>query len=153
MGLLDRFLKDTARKVLDDVFEGGNKPSVNDAFSPASESVPAETSFSSGIQDERSCREKLLSVIGSDHPSYTVKEQMPATDIGGDPGAMPYSIAVMKGGEPVLLIMIIGKSTCSTRRYKWARECAEAKGIAFINFIEHYPNETDYIKNRLAKYI
>ena len=54
---------------------------------------------------------------------------------------------------PKLLIMLIGKTTTSHREYRWSREVAEAKGIPFINFIRHYPNRVDYIRQRLHKYL
>jgi len=103
--------------------------------------------------DTRSCREKILQVLADDFPKYEVKENVSPLTIGGTGKFMNYSIGVYDGDEPKLFIMIIGKTTTSHREYRWSREEAEKKGYVFLNFIEHYPNRPEYIKERLAKYL
>ena len=78
---------------------------------------------------------------------------MSPRELGGTGKFMDYSVLVSKEGKPVLAMMIIGKTTTSHREYRWSREFAESKGITFINFIDHYPNQTEYIKLRLHKYL
>ena len=103
--------------------------------------------------DGRSCREKLLEVLGTEFPQYTVKENVSPSIFGERGYVMDYSMVIYDGAAPKLVIMIIGKTTTAHRSYRLARQAAEAKGVTFLNFIEHYPNRIDYITERLHKYI
>ena len=78
---------------------------------------------------------------------------MSPTTIGGQGRFLDYSYGVYLGGDPKLFIMIVGKKTTSHRVYRWSKEEAAKKGITMINFVEHFPNKYDYVKNRLAQYL
>lgn len=99
------------------------------------------------------CRTKILSVLAKEFGNYTVKENVSPTAFGGEGRFMNYSIAVMDGDSPKLFIMIIGKTTCTHREYRFSKEFAGSKGVSMINFIAHYPNEVAYISERLHKYL
>ena len=103
--------------------------------------------------DTRTCREKILSVLAESFPQYEVRENVSPLTIGGEGRFMDYSIGVYENGVPKLFMMIIGKTTTSHREYRWSREEAEKRGYTFLNFVEHYPNRTDYIKDRLSQYL
>jgi hypothetical protein len=106
-----------------------------------------------GECDRPTCRARILAVLASEFPSYTVKEDVSPHTIGGTGKFMNYSIAVYSGDEPKLFMMLIGKTTASHREYRWSKEEAAKKGIPMINFICHDPNKTVYIKQRLHKYL
>jgi hypothetical protein len=59
----------------------------------------------------------------------------------------------LKPYKKTIIIMLIGKTTCYHREYRWSREFAEERNIPFINFINHYPNRPEYISERLHKYL
>lgn len=99
------------------------------------------------------CREKLLKLLAKEFPQYTVKENVSPTTIGGTGKFMNYSIGVYSAETPKLFIMVIGKTTCAHREYRWSKQEAAKNGITMINFVDHYPNERDYIVNRLHKYL
>ena len=103
--------------------------------------------------DPKSCREKILEVIADEFPRYEVRENVSPTEIGGTGKFMNYSIVVYDGSLPKLFIMIIGKTTTAHREYRWSRQEAEKRGYTFLNFVEHYPNTAEYIKDRLHKYL
>ena len=103
--------------------------------------------------DTRTAREKILQVLADEFPQYTVKENVSPTTIGGKGRFMDYSIVVYKEDEPVLFIMLIGKTTTSHREYRWSRQEAENRGYKFINFVNHYPNTIPYITDRLHQYL
>ena len=102
-------------------------------------------------EDELPARDKILKVLAEEFPQYIVKEGVSPLTIGGTGRFMNYSIGVYDGETPKLFIMLIGKTTTSHREYRWSREEAEKNGIPFYNFIVHYPNRYDYIKERLHK--
>lgn len=103
--------------------------------------------------DNRSAREKILTVLKEKFPEYKVEEEYSPTIMGGVGRFMNYSILVFKEDKPVLAIMLIGKTTTSHREYRWSRDFAKEKGITFINFINHYPNREEYIEQRLKNYL
>ncbi|MBR3312136.1 MAG: hypothetical protein IKG15_09995 [Solobacterium sp.] len=112
-----------------------------------------ETYYTPDEEDTRTCREKILAVLQEEFPAYTVKENVSPRELGGTGRFMDYSIVVYDGAQVRLIMMLIGKTTTSHREYRWSREFAESRGYAFINFIKHYPNRTDYISQRLHKYL
>lgn len=105
------------------------------------------------VDDGKTCREKILEVLASEFPQYTVKEEVSPKTIGGTGRFMDYSIVVYDGATPKLFIMIIGKTTTFHREYRWSRQEAEKNGYVFLNFVEHYPNTIPYITDRLHQYL
>ncbi len=104
-------------------------------------------------EDNIDARVKILDVLKNDFPQYEVREDVSPTTIGGTGRFMNYSIAVYDQGAMKLAIMLIGKTTTSHREYRWSREEAEKNGIIFLNFVRHYPNRVEYIRERLHKYL
>lgn len=96
---------------------------------------------------------KIRKVLSESFPSYEVRENVSPTTIGGTGKFMNYSFGVYSGGAPKLFIMLVGKTTCSSRLYRWSKEQAQKSGVTMINFVQHYPNEVEYIRQRLAKYL
>lgn len=103
--------------------------------------------------DTRSAEEKIAAVLSEEFPQYEVKKYVSPATIGGTGEFLDYTFGIYEGGAPKLFIMLIGKTTCSSRMYRWSKEQAEKAGVTLINFIEHYPNRPEYIKNRLHQYI
>lgn len=112
-----------------------------------------EQKSSSQIPGSSLAKEKILKVLEEEFEEYTVKEDVSPKTIGGEGKFMNYSLGIYKEDEPVLFIMIIGKTTCSHREYRFSKEEAERNGIQMINFIAHYPNEISYITQRLHQYL
>lgn len=96
---------------------------------------------------------KIGKVLSESFSQYEVKTNVSPVTIGGTGRFMNYSFGVYQGGNPVLFIMLVGKTTCSSRMYRWSKEQAERSGVKMINFVQHYPNNVNYIKNRLSQYL
>lgn len=96
---------------------------------------------------------KIRKVLAEDFASYEVKENVSPTTLGGTGKFMNYSFGVYQAGAPKLFIMMVGKTTCSTRLYRFSKEQAAKSGVTMINFVSHYPNNVEYIKERLKKYL
>ncbi len=145
---------DGLKKAMDELknelgVEEGEKTSSGEA-STGSSFIPEDYNE---YDDPKTCREKLLEVLAEEFPRYEVRENVSPTEIGGTGKFMNYSMVVYDGKAPKLFIMIIGKTTTSHREYRWSREEAEKKGYTFLNFVGHYPNTPEYIKDRLHKYL
>lgn len=96
---------------------------------------------------------KIRKVLSESFSQYEVKENISPATIGGAGNFMNYSFGIYSDGTPKLFIMLVGKTTCSTRTYRWSKEQAAKNGVTMINFVKHYPNNVGYIKDRLQKYL
>lgn len=96
---------------------------------------------------------KIRQVLAENFSNYEVRENVSPATIGGTGNFMNYSFAVYSAGAPKLFIMLIGKTTCAKRLYRFSKEQAAKAGVPMINFIEHYPNNVKYIQARLQKYL
>ncbi len=176
MGLFDKLLKEVKEAVNENISEEdrekaknllgnlketfGNeietiKKAVDDYKAEQKEKeenkIPEE--FYEDYEDGKTARQRILDILAEEFPQYNVYENVSPAEMGGDGRFMDYSIIVCEGNEVKLVIMLIGKTTTSHREYRWSREFAENHGIQFINFVEHYPNHPEYIKQRLHKYL
>ena len=129
-----------------------NLEELKNAFK-AEEKEEIDESFYEEDEDQRPVEEKIVEVLKTEFPDYTYEENFSPAKLGGEGKFMDYSFLVCKDGEPKLAMMLIGKTTCSHREYRWSKEFAEGFGLPFINFIRHYPNKVEYIKQRLHKYL
>ncbi|MBR4164579.1 MAG: hypothetical protein IKR11_13745 [Solobacterium sp.] len=129
------------------------KESITEAKKQAEAEEAKKEEYYTPVEDGKTCREKILEVLASEFPQYTVKEDVSPTTIGGTGKFMNYSIAVYDGETPKLFMMLIDKTTTFHREYRWSREEAEKKGYTFLNFVKHYPNTIPYITDRLHQYL
>ena len=120
---------------------------------PVSDETPSDEEGGMYYDDGRDVSVKLREVLASEFASYTVKENVSPATIGGTGKFMNYSFAVYQGETPKLFMMIIGKTTCTHREYRWSKEQAAKAGVTMINFMAHEPNSVLYIKTRLHKYL
>lgn len=105
------------------------------------------------IDDGIDAAVKIRKVLAESFPQYEIKENVSPATIGGSGNFMNYSFGVYSAGTPKLFIMLVGKTTCSTRNYRWSKEQAAKSGVTMINFVKHYPNNVGYIKDRLQQYL
>lgn len=177
MGLFDKLLKDGA-DALKEVMSDENKEKATALFGAlkdtledhaedlktivgemkaeaekAREEEAVKEKLYEPLEDGKTCRQRILEILETEFPQYTVKEKVSPTTIGGTGKFMDYSIVVYDGETPKLMMMLIGKTTTAHREYRWSRQEAEKNGYAFINFVEHYPNTPEYISTRLHKYL
>lgn len=96
---------------------------------------------------------KIRNLMMAEFPEYELRENVSPTTIGGTGRFMNYTFGVYLNGQPKLFMMVIGKTTCSHREYRWSKEQAQAAGVPMINWVEHYPNKIDYMVNRLHQYL
>ncbi|MBP0969749.1 MAG: hypothetical protein J5744_06330 [Oscillospiraceae bacterium] len=158
MGILDDLLKkgaqglvtDIAQKVSDTLSETLGVD-LNAMGEEIGKEEKKETNVNEGITVPVSL--KLRNILGNQFPGYTFAENVNPSAIGGPSEGMPYSFVVSDATGVKLLIMIIGRNTCTHKDYKYSRSYAEYRGIQFINFIEHFENTVPYITERLRNYL
>ena len=180
MGLFDQLLKEGA-ETLKDLASDENKEKAQELFGALKETIgehaegfkkvvdeykdeikemkkEAESSsyddsMYEEVDDGKDCRQRILEVLESEFPNYTVRQNVSPAEFGGTGRFMDYSIVVCDGNKPQLIIMVISKTTTAHREYRWTREEAKKQGITLINFVDHFPNNPKYISARLHKYL
>jgi hypothetical protein len=60
-----------------------------------------------------------------------------------------YTYVLYKGDKAVVAIMLTPHNRNTTQAFGGAREVAIKAGVKFMNFMTHYPNERDYVVNRI----
>lgn len=161
MGFLNNFLKGEAKKIVSDVFANdsdnfGNRSDSgmyngtsykNDTSSTRKHN--GQSNMSSGEQQLRS---RLNEVIVTEYGSCELKQNVSASELGAEHGAVDYSYGLYKSGELKLLIMVITDRNAYRRKcMRLSREAAEMRGVPCLSFFTHLPNEMSYISERLRK--
>ena len=176
MGLLDKILKE-GKDALNEVLSDENIEKAGKLFDTIKEKVEEqgidlkevvnsfkeennntsdvkfEEKYLNEDEEDVPCKDKILNVLNNEFAQYQIKENVSPTTLGGQGKFMDYSIVVYENDKPKLIMMLIGKTTTSHREYRWSKEEALKNNIPFINFIKHYPNTSEYISDRLHKYL
>ena len=165
MGILDSLLKkgaeaiggELADKIKETVLGTDEKPTALGSLVKEAEAMEAEVKTESTADPNQGITVpvelKLRNIIGNQFPAYELRENVSPSELGGPAEGMNYSFAVYDGQIPKLLLMIIGRNTCTHKDYKLSKAFAEQSGITMINFIEHFTNTVPYITDRLHNYL
>lgn len=87
---------------------------------------------------------------------YTVLSNQPITIIAGVKPAYPvrnFDYVVSKGNVIYGVIMITNHNKDRNRAYMIPKSTCAENGIPFINFYTHFPNEPQYVQQRLMSQI
>lgn len=155
MGLLRDLLKKETKKlvseVVESVMDGGTKGGVSGQESSFGQMAHSSRTRYGGVE---SLRKRLEAVIENEYSDYELRREIPALQIGAEPGARNYSYGLYQNGRPKAFMMILeNRNHYRKREVVLAREAALASKIPYMNFMSHLPNETDYISNRLKENI
>ncbi len=110
------------------------------------------------IADKRAYRalaEKLENTFATEYSNYTVRKDVPATEIAGSRAARNYTYGLYDCyGQPAAFIMLmVDRNDYARNAVRLAKEAAENQRIPYMNFMYHLPNEQSYISDRLRKNI
>ena len=162
MGFLDDLFKavNTLKNVAEEINKqtGGAlgqqpKPAPNNGNPAAAPQNAASQNVPEMEDEEVDVRKEIEDIVAECFPQYELRRNVSPITIGGQGKFLDYSYGLYRDGAPRLFIMIVDKKTCSHRIYRWSKEEAARRGITMINFVEHFPNKYDYVKNRLAQYL
>lgn len=157
MGLLDALIRRGRREVTRMavnaiVDELGKNSGSTQETAPASTQAQQASPVAS-VNTYMSVEDKLRKILAEDFAQYEVKENVSPVTLGGTGNFMPYSFGIYENGTPKLFIMVVSNNTCSQRLYRWSKEEAAKAGVTMINFVGHFENKMDYVKNRLQQYL
>ena len=111
-------------------------------------------------------------ILASDFPEYELKEEVPVTDFVGDAcdsfqlyskrpnqaykaeWGRPYDFVLYKNGVAEAIVMIGRKGSHSENvKYLISRMYAKKVGLPYINFYTNYPNEKEYVVERIKSFL
>lgn len=146
MGFLDGLLKKEARKFVSDIVGKAVDNTASTVADKVTDTVKEKTGF--GNQDN--VFEKIKNVVDTEFPDYELRENVKASEFGGESGAASYTYGIYRDATPVMMINVfVDRNAYRLKRYRLAREAAEFSGVKCLSFFSHLPNETSYIIERL----
>ncbi|MDR2888378.1 MAG: hypothetical protein LBV33_00870 [Lachnospiraceae bacterium] len=96
--------------------------------------------------------ENFKTLLLTDFSSFEIRQDIPATEIGGLPAYYPYTFGLYREGEPQLFIMLtIAGNQYYQKAHREARELCAQKNIKYLNFFCHFQNERYYVYNRIRE--
>ncbi len=146
MGFLSRFIGREAAKVLtgavNDALNNSNADNPYSQVSVVDEKLQRLTG-------EKGLRARLEDVVAREWSDCELRKNIPASELGAQRGARRYSYGLYRMGYPIAMIMVVERNGNNKRDVLLAQLASIERGIPYMNFYIHLPNETDYISNRL----
>ena len=171
------FLKSILGKVADEVI--GQIKNATSGYTPAQNtytSTPKANAYKPDpVRQEKTFAESkayFLDIIRREFPSYSIQENVPVTHLAGEAAdefqlyhtrprqvykaewGEPYTFVLSQGGAPKGIVMLgSGHSHYSNVKYLISRMYAKKLGLPYINFYTQMPNESDYVAERIRKFL
>lgn len=83
---------------------------------------------------------------------YTIVENLPATTINPNVvDSRPYNLAFVKDERLVLTILFTEHNRDKNKYFINAKKTAKEYGVTCLNFYAHFPNDDDYVINRIRE--
>ncbi len=169
MGFLSNLLTKEAKKIItgvvdnvvDDVLDNirDRQPQSSDSVTPKSvQSVKSNISsdgedFSEAwAENESDIRRSIESIAAEEWSAYELRRDIPASELGAEPGARDFTYGLYLNGVPKAMIIILPKphqygnlDTCR------AHAACSKQGVFCMNLLPHLPNRRSYIAAKLRK--
>ena len=142
---------------------------------PTQQARPAQNHAAPVVEREKTDAEwnaYFKEILLSEFPSYTVRENVPVTDLAGFVSdeeqlyttrprqvykaewGQPYTFVLESGDSPKGVVMLgKGHSHDENVKYLIARMFAQKLDIPYINFYTQMPNERGYVIGRIRKFL
>ena len=108
-----------------------------------------ERGYSSAGKSEEQFVNFVKSVFGSE---YQIVDNYEVTNL--DPTiteARPYTLAFFRDNQLILTILYTRHNGEKNKYFLNAKGVSKNRGITCLNFFEHFPNEDEYIVNRIRE--
>lgn len=142
----DGFTKTFGNEDTQKLSEAKNEPVKND--------VPMVGKFRNYSVSDK-FHNKFSNIINSNFSNYIIKENIvaPVLGIASETPVKKYSFIICEGNDIKALVMLVPHNRQNNRIYSNAREAAANAGIPYMDFYDHFPNETDYVVQRISAYL
>lgn len=146
MGFFENLFKKEAKKFVSGMVD----KAVSNATATASDKVTNAVKEKTGFGKNANVFDKIKSVVASEFPECELRENVNASELGGESGAASYTYGIYRNSSPVIVINVfVDRNAYRLKRYRLAREAAEFSGVKHLSFFSHLPNEVSYITQRL----
>ncbi len=162
MGFLDNLLKNGTRKIISNVVDSvadNIKSSIRGSDSDSSEPVgpafPGRQCENDTGDDEDCCYDKdivcqrIEMIAAEDWPSYELRRNIPAADLGADEKAHGFDYGLYLDGQPKVMIMILNQHQYRNQNVIRAHSACKEKGVGSFHLLLHLPNRKTYIAERI----
>ncbi|MDD3401267.1 MAG: hypothetical protein PHT58_06550 [Eubacteriales bacterium] len=155
MGLFDKLknlsaIVDKIEKATGVDIDGSDKRNVQPQQRTAAV-APQQRTF---VKPERGTA-YFAAILRSNFPQYMVHQNVPASRLGLDAvgNEKPYDFVLYGNDDIAGVIMLTEHNRDRNMAFRNAKGAAQDAGIPFINFYKHYPNESDYVIERIRSYL
>lgn len=146
MGFFENLFKKEARKLVSDIVD----KAVDNVAGTVSDNVSNAVKNKTGFGKNTNVYDKIKQVVASEFPDYELRENVNASELGGESGAASYTYGIYLNSSPVIMINVfVDRNAYRLKRYRLAKEAAKFSGVAHLNFFSHLPNDISYITERL----
>jgi hypothetical protein len=138
-------VNDLVKKATDGITggSGGQAPQ----YAPSA-SAPQQASAQTQAQPPaRKDKTFFAGVLQQEFPGYEIRQDVPVAELGGT--GKPYDFGIYLAGQPRAVVMLTEHNRDNNAAYRNAKAAAAARGVPFLNFYLHMPNERDYVVNRV----
>ncbi len=125
------------------------------AQNSAAQSFPAAPSAAAPVAASGNIQSYFNGILSESFPDCELRAGATAASLGltAAANAKPYDFALLRGGQPVGVVMLTPHNRDNNAAFKSARSAAETARVPFVNFYTHFPNEKNYVVRRLKSFI
>ena len=152
--LVDK-IEDSVESVAENVADSIGLRDSNASYAPAQQnteySAPQNTESAAPQNDGMSVVQRFEQIFATEFADLQVSKEVSAESVGiaAPSPCRPYSYALKRGGQPVLVIMLTPHNRDHNAAYMNAKAAAEKSSVAFLNFYTHFQNDRSYIVSRI----
>lgn len=86
---------------------------------------------------------------------YVIEKDVPASrlDASAHPACTPIQFLFIRDSRPVLAVVLVTQKNYRGKNVKGTQELCEKAGIRYIRFFMEYPNERDYVIDRVKSFL
>lgn len=159
MGFLNNLIRRETKKAVSSAISSGlsdllggsaDNSSSSTTTYHSSDSANGCASAKAQKSGESGLRMRLEQVLTEEWSGYEIRRQVPAAEFDAARGAWKYSYGIYSAGQPKAMLMVLNnRNDYRLKAVRDAKAACEQKGIPYMNFFSHLPNQSDYIAQRL----
>ena len=101
--------------------------------------------------DDSLIRSRIEKVAAEDWPSYELRKNIPATEVGGGAKDQGFDYGLYLDGQPKLMIMVLDQYQYRNKCVQRSHKVCKDKGIGSFHLLQHLPNRKTYIAERMKE--
>ncbi|MBR1854166.1 MAG: hypothetical protein IJ794_13660 [Lachnospiraceae bacterium] len=96
-------------------------------------------------------RSRIEKVAAQDWPSYELRRDIPAAEVGGGEKDQGFDYGLYLNGQPKLMIMILDQYQHRNKCVQRSHKACKDRGIGSFHLLVHLPNRKTYIAERMKE--